>query len=116
VSCDVLEETDSRLYLSHNTEYVGPQVARIAFTKSLSSEGKRLARVATSDDIHEAAPRSAIEGLEIVPDRRAIQGRVLHPRHESGRGVGVPLDVTNSSVGASEGEVQSEVDSGNPGT
>lgn len=45
-----------------------------------------------------AAPRSAVEGLEIVPERRAIQGLVCHPRHEVGRRTAVPLDITDSSI------------------
>lgn len=116
VSCDVFEEHDSRLYFSNNPKYIGPQVAFIALAKALSSEAERLARVSRRDEIHDPAPRSAIEGLEIVPDRSPIQGRVFHPRHESGRGVGVPLDVTHNAVGVSKGEVQPEVDASNPGT
>jgi hypothetical protein len=50
------------------------------------------------DAIHCATPRAAVEGLEIVPDRRAIQLRLAHPRHESCRCVGFALNVTNSST------------------
>lgn len=60
------------------------------------------------DDIHEAAPRSAVEGGNVVPDRRAIQGRVFHPCHERGRCVGFPLDVTHSSISWG-GDMESEV-------
>lgn len=60
------------------------------------------------EDIHEAAPWSAAEGGNVVPDRRAIQGRVFHPRHERGCRIGFPLDVTHSSV-FWDGDMESEV-------
>lgn len=44
------------------------------------------------------APWLAVEGSKVIPDKRVIQGRVVHPRHESGRSVGFPLDETNSSI------------------
>ena len=72
-------------------------------------DGKRLARIAAMDDIHQAAPRSAVEAGNVVPDRRAIQGRVFHPRHESGCGVAFPLDVTNSSI-SGHSKVEAEVE------
>lgn len=56
-----------------------------------------------------AAPRSAIEGFEIVPDRCRIQGRVVHPGHESGRCVSFPLDVTDSAIaGLGDGDAKVE--------
>ncbi|GAH89410.1 unnamed protein product, partial [marine sediment metagenome] len=33
-----------------------------------------------TDDIHSAAPRSAVEGSNVIPDRRRIQALVRHPR------------------------------------
>ena len=57
-----------------------------------------LARIAPSEDIHRSTPRAAVEGGNIVPDRCFIQGRVFHPRHEDGRSIGFPLDVTHSSI------------------
>lgn len=56
-----------------------------------------------------AAPRSAVEGSQIVPYRRWSQGLVVHPRHESGRRVGFPLDVTHSAIGGL-GDVQAKVE------
>ncbi len=45
-----------------------------------------------------ATPRAAVEGGNIIPDRRLIQGFVFHPRHEGGCREGFPLDVTNSAI------------------
>ncbi len=61
------------------------------------------------DDIHASTPRFAVEGGNIVPDRRAIQGLVFHPCHESGRRIGVPLDVTDSSI-VGDGDVEAEIE------
>jgi hypothetical protein len=66
----------------------------------------RLAWNPASDEIHCPTPRSAVEGCEIVPDRSAIQGRFFHPRHEDGRGKGVPLDVTDSVTPLGQSEVE----------
>lgn len=96
------------------TRDVGPQVARVGRALALSRERERLARIARKDDIHAAAPRSAVEACNIVPDRSRIQGRVFHPGHEDGRGVGFPLDVTHSLVSA-DGEVQAEIESAGTG-
>ena len=116
VVAHVLEENKSGPDLSHDSGHIGPQVPRIVFTAALTRDRKWLAGVASSDDIHLSAPRAAIEGLEIVPYRSAIQGLVFHPRHESGRGEGFPLNVANGSVILSECDGNSEVESSNPGT
>jgi hypothetical protein len=84
-------------------------VSWVFVSEFFSGDGKWLAGIAAVDDIHQAAPRSAVEGGKIVPDRSAIQGRVFHPRHERSRCVGFPLDVTHSAISGS-GDVQSEVE------
>ena len=60
------------------------------------------------------APRSAVEGSQIVPDKSRSQGRVRHPCHESGRGVSVSLDKANSSI-SGDCEMQSEIQSSDAG-
>ena len=73
----------------------------------LSGRAERLARVARREDIHEAAPRAALERDHVIPDRRLAQGLVFHPGHEGGRGVSVSFDVTNSSI-SGLGDVDTE--------
>lgn len=109
MSGDIFEKAKRRPDFSHDPSDVRPEVARVFVAKLSSRDRERLARIAAMDDIHHAAPRFATEGFNIVPDRRAIQGLVFHPRHESGRGVAFPLNVTNSSV-FWQGEVQAEVE------
>lgn len=76
----------------------GPEVARVGFAPALAGHAEGLAGISGSEDMNLAAPRPAVEGSEIVPDRRAIQGRVCHPGHERGRSVGLPLDETDSAI------------------
>ncbi len=95
---DVFEEHEGRLDLSDDPRDMGPEVARVVRALALASDGERLARIARSDDVHRAAPRAAVETGNVVPDRCTIQGRVLHPRHESGRSVGFPFNMAHSSI------------------
>jgi len=106
---DILEEHEGRFDFADDAGDMRPEVARVVRAPALARDGERLARIARSDDVHRAAPRAAVEGGNVVPDRCAIQGRVFHPRHEDGRGVGIPLDMTHSAItGACE--VQPEVE------
>ena len=112
----VLEEDQRRRGLLDDSPDVRPEVARVGFAPSVSGDAERLARVAGRDEIHSAAPRAAVEGREIVPDRRLIQGRVFHPGHEDGRGEGFPLDVAHTAVAVSEGESESKLEPADSGT
>lgn len=106
---DILEEDEGWLDLADDAGDMGPEVARIVSAPALARDGERLARIARSDDVHRAAPRAAVEGSNIVPDRCLIQGRVFHPRHEDGCGVGFPFDMAHSTIsGTSDGEPEIE--------
>jgi hypothetical protein len=106
---DILEEHEGRLDLADDAGDMWPEVARVVRTPALARDGERLARIARSDDVHRAAPRAAVEGGNIVPDNSLIQGRVFHPRHESGRGEGFPLDMAHSSI-SGDGDGEPEVE------
>jgi hypothetical protein len=106
---DILKEDERRLDLADDAGDMGPEVARILAAKPSACDGKWLARVACTKKIHRAAPRAAIEGSNVIPDNSLIQGRVFHPRHESGCGVGFPLDIAHSTI-SGEGKVQPEVE------
>lgn len=113
---DVLKKDCCGLGFSYDPRDMWPEVSRVIGAPAMSGDAERLARVARSDDIHDATPCSAIEGLEIVGDRRAIQPRFFHPRHESGRGESIPLNETHGSIGVSDGELESEFQASDPGT
>jgi hypothetical protein len=112
---DVFEENKSRFALSDDSGDVGPEVTWVISSGATASDGEGLARISRRDNIHDSTPRVAVEGCEIVPHRSAIQGLVLHPRHESGRAEGFPLNVTNSPVSV-EGDMEAKVEPPNPGT
>ena len=106
---DVLEEHEGRFDFADDPGDMRPEVAWVVRTPALARDRERLARIARSDDVHRAAPWAAVEGSNVVPDRSLIQGRVLHPRHEDGRGVGVPLDMTHSAI-SGDGDGKPEVE------
>ncbi len=111
---DVLEEDEGRPDLADDAGDMRPEVPRIVRAPALARDRERLARIARSDDVHRAAPRAAVEGSNVVPDRRSIQGRVLHPRHESGCGVGFPFDMAHSTI-SGDGDGEPEVETARAG-
>lgn len=111
---DVLEEAPFGADLADDPRDLGPEVTRVVLALPAAGQAEGLAGVTGSDDMNAAAPRSAVEGSEIVPYRSRSQGRVCHPRHESGRGETVSLDMTHSSV-SGLGEVQTEVEASDAG-
>ena len=107
---DILKEDEGRLDLTDDAGDMRPEMAWVVRTPALACHGERLARIARSDDVHRAAPWAAIEGSNVVPDNSLIQGRVFHPRHESGCGVGFPFDMAQSTI-TGDGDGESEVKS-----
>ena len=106
---DILKEDEGRFDLADDAGDMGPEVAWILGTEPSARDRERLARIARSDDVHRAAPWAAIEGSNVVPDNSLIQGRVFHPRHESGCGEGFPFDMAHSTIsGDGDGKVEVE--------
>ena len=111
-SGDVLQEHESRSHVTDDPSDGRPEPPVIVNTFSLTGSRERLARETGSDDIHAAAPRCAVEGFEIVPDRCLIQPRFFHPGHENGRCVAVPLNTSHGSyvnTSGSEAEFEASV-------
>jgi len=100
---DVFEKNDSWPDGPDDSGCVGPEVPWVVGSLPAAGHGKGLAGVSASDKIHRSTPAPSAEGLEVIPDRSAIQGLVLHPGHESGRREGFPLDVANALVRKAEG-------------
>lgn len=114
MGADVFEEAPAR---ADDVDVLGdpwPEPPVVICSEATASVAFSLARISARHAIHKAAPWAAVEGCEIVPDRSPIQALVFHPCHESGRGVGFPLDVTNST-GSGLGDAQSEVKATPPG-
>jgi hypothetical protein len=106
---DIFEKDEGRLDFADDAGDMRPKVAWILGTEPSARDRERLARIARSDDVHRAAPRAAVEGSNVVPDNSLIQGRVFHPRHESGCGEGFPFDMAHSTI-SGDGDGQSEVE------
>ena len=111
---DVLQQDESGSQVSDDPFGHRPQVTSIVKTALLSRTRERLAGETGSDEVHASSERASVEGVEVRPDRSAIQGRVFHPCHESGRCVGVPLNVSHGS-GVDAGESQGELEPVVPG-
>jgi len=112
---DVFEKDERGVDFADNAGDVGPEVPGVFRAEALACQRERLARVARREDIHRAAPRSAVESGNIVPDKCVIQCRVFHPRHEKGRGVGFPFDMAHSSI-SGQGEGEAKINATGSGT
>ena len=112
---DIFEEDEGRFDFTDDAGDMRPEVARILAAEPSARDRERLARIARSDDVHRAAPRAAVEGGNIVPDSSLIQGRVFHPRHESGCGEGFPFDMAHSTI-SGDGDGEPEVEPARAGT
>lgn len=113
-SRDVLQEYERGLEVEESSGDVAPEPSVVLSSSSPSCHGEGLAREARSDEIHDATPRSSVEGGDVVPDRSEIHGRLFHPGHESGRGVGVPLDCTHKTA-SGDRELDGELEASDPG-
>lgn len=112
VPWDVFEKHQGRAHVCHDVGNVWPQVARVVGSLSFAGNAERLTRVAASDDIHDATPRFAVEGLKVRPDRRCIQGTVRHTRNQKAGGIGFDLHIADRAslrAGKSDTEVDSSV-------
>ncbi len=111
---DIFKEDEGRLDLADDAGDMGPEVAWIIAAEPSACDGKWLARVARADNIHRAAPWAAVEGSNVIPDNSLIQGRVFHPRHENGCGVGFPFDMAHSTI-SGDGDGEPEVEPASAG-
>jgi len=106
---DILEEDERWLDLTDDAGDMRPEVAWVFSAEPSSCNRKRLAWIPCTEDIHHAAPWAAVEGSNVVPYNSLIQGRVFHPRHESGCSVCFPLDMAHSTI-SGDGDGEAEVE------
>jgi hypothetical protein len=115
-AADVFEEHERGFHLADNPGDVVPEIPGVLCGSSASGEGERLARESGRDDIHSATPRATVERSHVIPDRSRGQAAVEHACRQDPRDIGFPLDVTNTSVGISEGKSEPEFEPSSPGT
>lgn len=107
---DIFAKDPLRSDLVDDASDLRPEVTRILRSSSFSGSAEWLAWITGRDDMNAVAPRFAVEGSQIVPNRGLAQGRVFHPRHEGGRCMGFPLDISHSPV-SGFCDVQAEIKS-----
>ena len=90
---DVFEEHPLGVDLSDDAGNIGPEVARIFDPFALSRLGKRLTWVSGEDGVNDSAPRSAVEGFDVIPDRGGMQVSGALSCDKGVSGVFLPLDV-----------------------
>lgn len=96
-SCDVLDEDERRPNLIKHTGEVPPQAGSRPRDdpRALAGDGDVLAGEAASDKIHDATPRSAVEGGDIRPHRARIQLSFFHRADQRCAGESFPLHETD---------------------
>ena len=107
---DVFEKHPLGVNLSDDAGNVWPEVARIVDAFALSRLGKRLAWVSGKDGIDNAAPWSAVEGLDVIPDRGGMQVSGALSCNKAVSGVFFPFDIAGggkASLGKSKTHVKS---------
>jgi hypothetical protein len=91
----VLEEAEPRSALVKDAGNVGPQVPGVGGSEPFPCNGERLAGIAAKDAIHDAAPRSAVKGLQIRPTRCVIQPPFFHAACQDFAAVTFPFDIAD---------------------
>lgn len=104
-SAHVFDEDPGGVALSDDPEGVGPEMARVIFPRALSGDAPRLAGDAARYAIHDATPRSAVEGSYVRPHRRRIKASLFHPlRQDEDRRCFVFHATNRASLSNSESE------------
>tara|TARA_Y100000310_G_scaffold102168_1_gene100383 strand:- start:1583 stop:2029 length:447 start_codon:yes stop_codon:yes gene_type:complete len=115
VRVHVLKEAKSWSDLSDDSGEVRPEVPWVVGASSPAGRAERLARVAASDAIHKSTPRLAVEGSNIIPDRRFIQEAIFHTRDQNRGCNGFSLDVADGA-GGGHCETDSQLQPADSGT
>ena len=115
VACDIFQEDETGSHLANDSQDLGPEVALIFFSSPLTCDGEGLARIAGSDDIHSATPRSAIEGSQIRVNRSGLNRPFLHASRQDFADRVLPLHETDRAS-AWKRQSDSEVESADAGT
>jgi hypothetical protein len=93
-----------------------PDPSLVVDAAAFASGAPRLTREASSKEIHASTPASAVEGKQVVPDRRRIQPPFLHARNHAADDRSFPLDVTDGmTLVEAERELESELESAGAG-
>ncbi len=106
---DVLKEHPLGIDLANDARHVWPEVPGIFVAAPLTGAGKRLARVARTEEIHCATPWPAAKGSKVRPNRRFVQGAVLKTRRQDRAGSRFDFHIADRSSRRLS-DAQSQVD------
>lgn len=105
--CDVLQKHPAGFHIANDPLELEPESAAIAFFDAFAFPrlGDVDAGESARNHLNMASPGSRVESVEIRPDRRIIQGAVLHARDQDFAGKRFDLDITpTASSWASESD------------
>jgi hypothetical protein len=114
----VLADDKIRPALLGDAADLGSEEPLSARACALPGDAVVLARVSRSEDIHDATPRSAVEGGKVAPDRRRMKPPRFHRSAQACGGSGFPLHVADAAASLSpmmEGEHDAELESADAG-
>jgi hypothetical protein len=111
---DVFQEDETGSNVANNSSDVVPDPADVGDAPAGASGGPGLTRETGRDNIHVSTPASAIEGDQVIPDRRRSQDTFRHARCKDRSGITFPLDVTPSAE-VGEHQLESKLESADAG-
>lgn len=111
---DVLKEDPFGFDLSDDAGDMRKEVPRVFFSEEGSGLTEGLAGIPGSEEMNSATPSSAVEGLEVTPDRSLLKAPVCHARKKDFDRAGFPFNVTDDSRLRNR-ESDTEIESSDPG-
>lgn len=115
MSSHVFEEAPGGLNLSDDSLDRRPEVPRVCCPESLAGDAEGLAGVTANDSLHAAAPRATIEGVQVPPNRRVIQGTVRNTRSQDFAGSDFVFHVADRPSASAQSAMHSEVETAGAG-
>jgi len=112
---DVLAEDTMRPALGDDADNLVDEEPIVGGPEPLSGNAVRLARVAANDAIHDATPRSSVEGSKVRPDRRRSKASFDHARNQSRSCRCFPLQVSDANC-APDRKLDAKAQSAGSGT
>jgi hypothetical protein len=82
VVADVFEPDEGGLGLFDDAADLRPEMAGIVLAGEVPGDAEGLAGIARKDAIHDSAPRAAVKGCKVTPDRSLSQGALSHARDQ----------------------------------
>ena len=90
-------------------------MTRVSCPELFPGNGEGLAGIAPNDSIHAAAPQASIEGVEVCPNRRVIQGTVRNTRSQDFAGSDFVFHVADRPSASAQSAMHSEVETAGAG-